>query len=63
MNNPTEIHLRWNAGVSGAATALSISVPCRALTSDELHTVANVVAAIEEMRAIVIGELPELVNE
>lgn len=54
---PTQIFLRWGGP---ANVTLAVNCPSRPLTSDELHDVANVVCSIEEFRAVVAGEVPEL---
>jgi hypothetical protein len=59
-DDATLIELRWPGGMHAAGTTLRIYVHCRPLTSDELHTLADVVSAIEEFRATVTGEVPEL---
>jgi hypothetical protein len=56
---PTEIHLDWGGP---AVVKLDVMCPRRVLSSDELHTLAEVVRSIEEMRAVIAGELPELTD-
>lgn len=52
--HPTEIRLVW-----GHDPSVSLHIHCRRpMRSDELHSLADVVRAIEEMRDIVRG--PEL---
>jgi hypothetical protein len=56
---PTEIHLRWPT-IDQLGVELDIRLGCRTIRSDELRMLADVVASIEELREVVIGELPEL---
>lgn len=48
---PTEIHVQWGGP---APVKLELSLPCRTITADELHTLADVVSSIEEFRAHII---------
>lgn len=56
---PTEICLRWPT-LDQLGVTLEIRLGCRTIRSDELHMLADVVASIEELRGVVVGELPEL---
>ena len=58
MSLPTDIHMHW--GSTASAVSLNVSLPCRPITGQELHMLADLVTSIEEMRDVIANPLPEL---